>query len=111
MPSGRPATKSRVALIGTGGTIAALRRDPFDLADYDANGRMLDAPDLLTQCPPSRVDPDSYPLPFISVSSTRIGFEEWQRLCRLCDDLVKRDPELSGIVISHGTATLEETAY
>ncbi len=30
---------------------------------------------------------------------------------RLCDELVAEHPDLAGIVIGHGTATLEETAY
>ena len=29
----------------------------------------------------------------------------------LCDRLVAEHPDLAGIVIGHGTATLEETAY
>jgi L-asparaginase len=45
------------------------------------------------------------------VPSTRIGFAEWRELARLCTRLVADDPELTGIVITHGTSTLEETAY
>lgn len=103
--------KGRVAVISTGGTISALGRDAFDLQDYDANGVMLDAAELLARCPRAEGDPDCYAVPFSTVSSTRIGFAEWRRLALLCRDLVDGDPELTGIVITHGTATLEETAY
>lgn len=103
--------KGRVAVIGTGGTISALGRDAFDLQDYDANGTMLDAAELLARCPRASGDPDCYAVPFSTVSSTRIGFAEWRRLALLCRELADRDPDLSGIVITHGTATLEETAY
>lgn len=103
--------KGRVAVIGTGGTISAIGRDAFDLQDYDANGTMLDAAELLARCPRATSDPDCYAVPFSAVSSTAIGFVEWRRLALLCRELVDRDPALTGIVITHGTATLEETAY
>lgn len=103
--------KGRVAVIGTGGTISALGRDAFDLQDYDANGTMLDAAELLARCPRADGDPDCYAVPFSTMSSTSIGFAEWCRLVLLCRELVDRDPDLTGIVITHGTATLEETAY
>jgi L-asparaginase len=104
-------SKSRVAVIGTGGTISAVGKDPFDLYDYDANGAMLDVEELLARCPRAHNDPDCYAVAFSAVSSTQIGFPEWRRLVLLCSELADRDPELSGIVITHGTATLEETAY
>jgi L-asparaginase len=104
-------SKGRVAVIGTGGTISAIGKDPFDLHDYDANGTMLDIEELLARCPRAESDPDCYAAPFNAVSSTRIGFPEWRRLALLCSELADRDPEVSGIVIAHGTATLEETAY
>ncbi len=103
--------EGRIAIIGTGGTISAIGRDAFDLQDYDANGIMLDAAELLARCPRATSDPDCYAVPFSAVSSTSIGFVEWRRLALLCRDLVDRDPALTGIVITHGTATLEETAY
>jgi L-asparaginase len=103
--------KGRVAVIGTGGTISAIGRDAFDLQDYDANGIMLEAAELLARCPRAEDDPDCYAVPFSAISSTGIGFAEWRRLALLCCELVARDPELTGIVITHGTATLEETAY
>jgi L-asparaginase len=36
---------------------------------------------------------------------------DWQALVRLCDQLAAEHADLAGIVIGHGTATLEETAY
>jgi L-asparaginase len=104
-------SKGRVAVIGTGGTISAIGKDAFDLYDYDANGTMLDIQELLTRYPRAQSDPDCYAVPFSTVSSTRIGFAEWRGLVLLCGELADRDPELSGIVITHGTSTLEETAY
>ena len=46
-----------------------------------------------------------------NIPSTAIDFSDWKALVMLCDELVAEHPELAGIVIGHGTATLEETAY
>ena len=42
---------------------------------------------------------------------TGIDFPEWRELVLLCERLVAEETGLAGIVIGHGTATLEETAY
>jgi L-asparaginase len=49
-------------------------------------------------------------VPFARVSSTAIGPAEWLELVRVIDRLGARG-DLAGVVISHGTNTLEETAY
>ena len=43
--------------------------------------------------------------------STAIGPAEWLEINTKIHDLVEEDPSLDGIVVTHGTATLEETAY
>ena len=103
--------QGRIAIVGTGGTISSIGRDVFDLHDYDATGKMLDAAEILDRLPRGANDPECYPVPFLSVSSTRIGFPEWRSLVGLCGDIVEQDPGVAGIVILHGTATLEETAF
>ncbi|MFX7796808.1 asparaginase domain-containing protein, partial [Acinetobacter baumannii] len=50
-------------------------------------------------------------VPFRAVPSPAIGFSEWRDLVLLCERLAAEHPDLAGIVIGHGTATLEETAY
>jgi L-asparaginase len=46
-----------------------------------------------------------------SVGSTSIGPQEWLQIAQRINQLFDEEPELSGIVVTHGTATLEETAY
>jgi len=46
-----------------------------------------------------------------SLSSTDMGPVYWVDLAKLVNRLVRENPDLDGIVITHGTATLEETAY
>jgi L-asparaginase len=106
MPGRRP----KVALIGTGGTIASLGRGPFDIADYATLGRVMDAEELLAYWPQLHEIVEVVPVKYRAVPSTALGPTEWLELARLCDEVAAR-PGIEGIVINHGTASLEETAY
>jgi L-asparaginase len=104
-------TKPKVAFIGTGGTIASIGDGPLDILDYGARGIMLHAEELLAKFPDVQEVADVFPVRFRNVPSYDIYFPEWQALATLCGDLVKQHADLAGIVIGHGTASLEETAY
>jgi L-asparaginase len=54
---------------------------------------------------------DVLPVPFRAIPSTQLAWPEWKELLGLCHKLAAEDPKLAGIVITHGTASLEETAY
>jgi L-asparaginase len=103
--------KPRVALIGTGGTIASVGKGPLDLHDYASTGLLLHAAELLERFPETREVAEVLPVRFANVPSTMVAFPEWRALLLLCDRLVAEEPELAGIVIGHGTSSLEETAY
>ncbi|MDP4024143.1 asparaginase [Methylobacterium sp. NEAU 140] len=103
--------KPKVAFIGTGGTIASLGRDTLDILDYTATDRRLEADAIVATVPELARVADVVPVPFRAVPSPAIGFTEWRDLVRLCERLAAEHPDLAGIVIGHGTATLEETAY
>jgi len=104
-------TKPRIALIGTGGTIGSLGRGPFDIADYATLGQVMDAEQLLAYWPQVHEVADVVAVKYAAVPSTALGPKEWLELVLLCDQVVAEIPGLDGIVITHGTATLEETAY
>jgi L-asparaginase len=104
-------SKPKVAFIGTGGTIASLGVGPLDLQDYGANSRVMHADEILARWPEAALVADVLPVRYRNVASTAIGFPDWQALVKLCDQLVAEHADLAGIVIGHGTATLEETAY
>src|SRR5260370_5620380 len=103
--------KRKVAVIGTGGTISSVGRHAFDLIDYDANGKMLEVEEVLALLPKAPANIEVIPVPFRAMSSTEMYFAEWSELISKCSDLVRDMPDLAGIVITHGTASLEETAY
>ncbi|MGE0419031.1 MAG: asparaginase [Acetobacteraceae bacterium] len=101
----------KVAFIGTGGTIASLGRHPFDIQDYGAAGNVMHAAEILAKWPETAMVADVIPVRYRNIPSTAIDFADWKALSALCSQLVADHPDLAGIVIGHGTATLEETAW
>lgn len=104
-------SKPKIAFIGTGGTIASLGAGPLDLQDYGATGNIMQAEAILARWPEVALVADVIAVPYRAIPSTAIDFPDWKALVLLCDRLVAEHPDLAGIVIGHGTATLEETAY
>ena len=104
-------SKPRVAFIGTGGTIASLGRGPLDLQDYTVTGQVMHADEILARWPETALVADVMAVRYRNIASPAIGFADWKALVALCEQVVRDDPDLAGIVIGHGTATLEETAY
>ncbi len=104
-------TKRRVALIGTGGTISSIGRDSLDLWEYMDAGRKAEPDELLTRFPEAAEVADVVCVRFRAMSSPAIGPSDWLALTAAVDAAVVREAPLDGVVITHGTATLEETAY
>jgi L-asparaginase len=103
--------RPRVAFIGTGGTIASLGDTPLDLLDYGQTHPSLAADAIVARTPELAEVAEVVPVAYRAVPSSRIGFEDWKALAALCARLEAEDPSLAGIVIGHGTGTMEETAY
>jgi L-asparaginase len=104
-------TKPKVAVIGTGGTISSIGRDEFDIQDYVTLGKMHDAAGMVQAFPSASKIADLVPVGFPPIPSTQMDFAAWGELLRLIDEQVATHPDLAGIVILHGTASMEETAY
>ncbi|MDR6820997.1 L-asparaginase [Neorhizobium sp. 2083] len=101
---------SKVAFIGTGGTIASLGKDQFDLLDYNASNQRVDAASLIEHARIQGKIAEIIPINFREIDSTALTNEDWAELAEVCFGLME-DPDLAGIVIGHGTASLEETAW
>jgi len=101
----------RIAVVGTGGTISSLGASSLDVLDYPEFGTKLGVEQVLERTPEARTVADVLPVAFRAVGSTAIGPTDWLQLRDLLHTTVAADPELDGIVILHGTATLEETAF
>lgn len=100
----------RIALVGTGGTISSLGRGPFDIADYATLNRVMEVEELLAFWPQVAEVAEITPVRFRAVQSTALGPPEWLELAALCARLAAGGNH-DGIVLTHGTASLEETAY
>ena len=103
--------KARIAVIGTGGTISSIGRHPLDLIEYTEAGIRKDTEGLLELFPFVHEVADVVPLPFKLVSSAQIGPPEWLELAAMINQRGRTEPDLDGFVVTHGTATTEETAY
>jgi L-asparaginase len=104
-------TKSRVALIGTGGTISSIGRDSLDVWEYMDTARKAEPDELLQRFPEVAAAAEIVPVRFRAVGSTAIGPSDWLALVTTVHDALAKQAPLDGVVITHGTATLEETAY
>src|SRR5690606_40421670 len=103
--------RSRVAIIGTGGTISSVGRGPLDLIEYPDTKIKLEADQLIEEFPIVREVADVVPIRFRAVGSTEIGPPVWLELLRLIHATAKEDPNIAGFVVTLGTATTEETAW
>lgn len=97
-----------LVILGTGGTIAGQAAQACDNIGYTAAQLGIDQ---LLACIPALAGAG----PFITeqvaqIDSKDMGFAVWVQLAARVNHFLAR-PDVQGIVITHGTDTLEETAY
>ncbi|MBF8291074.1 MAG: L-asparaginase, partial [Chloroflexi bacterium] len=102
--------KPRVAVIGTGGTISGVGRHSLDLYEYMDYGRRQEVDELVGRFPEVGMQADVIPVRFRAISSAAVSPTDWLALNEVVHEVVNREA-VDGVVITHGTATLEETAY
>ena len=100
-----------VRVVGTGGTIAGIGPDRLDYIRYAELGQKLTVRESLDRIPEARQIAEVQGEDLISVGSTSIGPPEWLSIAQRINDIFQAEPEVTGVVVTHGTATLEETAY
>jgi L-asparaginase len=104
-------SKPRVVLIGTGGTISSIGRESLDLWEYMDASRKAEPDELLVRFPEVAEAAEIVCVRFRAMSSAAVGPVDWLALDAAVHAAVSREAPLDGVVITHGTATLEETAY
>src|SRR4051812_12164002 len=97
----------KVVILATGGTIAGEQKKPGE-AGYVAGQLAVDV--LIDAVPELREVAQVTGEQIASVGSQDMNDQIWLKLLRRIDDLVK-DPAVDGIVVTHGTDTMEETAF
>jgi L-asparaginase len=96
-----------VVILGTGGTIAGTATQRGDNVGYTAG--QLSVQDLLAAVPPlagQALEAEQV----AQLDSKDMDHATWQRLAQRVAHHLAR-PEVAGVVITHGTDTLEETAW
>ncbi len=104
------ASLPRVALIFTGGTIDSVGADRLDLAWYIEHGKRLDDGELVARVPELASVAQVEEVPFRRLPSQSIGDADLVALVETIHRLFEED-RADGVVITHGTNTLEETAF
>jgi L-asparaginase len=106
--TGQPLTQlPKVRIVATGGTIAYVPEQ----TDAPGAYRMIPIGDVASSIPDLRRYAQVETEQFANLFSTSLTADHWLRLARRINELFKAGPDLAGIVVTHGTATLEETAY
>ena len=105
------AAKSRVHVIGTGGSIAGIGPDRMDYILYPEIGDHLTIQQSLERVPEAGDVAAITSEDLVSVGSTAIGPSDWIALTTKINGMLGDGSDLTGIAVTHGTATLEETAY
>jgi L-asparaginase len=99
VPAGVQDGVPRVHVLATGGTIS------------NTQGARLTGEELVRSLPGVERLANLTVEQFSNVASGAITLEQWLAMARRIDDLFEEDPELSGVIVTHGTDTMEETAY
>ena len=101
---------ARVAVMVTGGTIDSVGTDRLDLAWYFEADTRLQAGELVALIPELASLATVEEIPFRRLPSHGLAIADWLELLRQADAILASG-RADGIVIAHGTNTLEETAY
>jgi L-asparaginase len=100
---------TRVALIQTGGTIDSLGTDRLDIAWYTEAGKRLQPGELVAAVPELASIADVEESVFRRLPSHALTNADWLELAARVEAVLASD--FDGVVVTHGTNTLEETAY
>jgi L-asparaginase len=92
--------KPKVIIITTGGTIASRVEAPM----VGGHHLVQAVPQLLNYAEIEVIE-------FSQIGSSKITPDHWLRLAKKINELFKQQPDLRGVVVTHGTDSMEETAY
>jgi len=98
----------RIAVLATGGTIAGAAADATNTSGYQAG--VVGVEQLLAVVPALSTVARIAPEQIASIDSKDMALPLWTTLAQRINALLA-DDDIDGVVVTHGTDTLEETAY
>ncbi len=100
----------RIAIVATGGTIAGAGTAPGDAASAAYRSAVVSAPELLAAVPGLQRLAQLQAEQLLQIDSADFTDELLLQLARRVAALCARD-DVDGVVVTHGTDTMEESAY
>lgn len=97
---GQNTSKPDILILTTGGTIASRTDAP-----------LIEGPELVQAVPQLLDYADIEVEEFVRIGSSKMTPDIWLRLIKRIHAILEKRPDLDGIVITHGTDTMEETAF
>jgi L-asparaginase len=97
----------RIKVLATGGTIAGAQTTQAD-AGYKSGTFSVD--DLIKAVPQLKNIAELSGEQVANIGSQTMNFEVWLKLAKRVNEVLQRD-DVDGVVITHGTDTMEETGY
>ena len=97
-----------VLVIATGGTIAGEQGEPGTLGGYEIRRPIGE---LVAQVPEIKRYAQVETEQFSNIPSAQMTPEQWLLLAHRINTVFEKRPDLAGIVVTHGTDRLEETAF
>ena len=107
----RPSALPIVHLIGTGGSISCVGASRTDFIDYGYGDRHYTIEEMTARVPELAGIATLRSEQFTNVYGGDLSPQHWVGLARRINAIVRDAPDTAGIAITHGTSTLEETAY
>jgi L-asparaginase len=98
-----------VWVLSTGGTIAGAGASSTNLAEY--KGGTILGEELVKAVPEIKGYANVKVEQIVNVGSSNITLKNLLTLARGINKIFAEDPKVAGVVVTHGTSTLEETAY
>ncbi len=100
-----------VWVLGTGGTISSWGSPRLTFFEYGVAGQRLDVHQNLERIPEVSDFANVKAEHLWMAGSGSLGPSRWLELTKKINGLFQEDPGISGIVVTHGTSSMEETAY
>jgi L-asparaginase len=100
-------SRKRIVVLGTGGTIAGRAASAADNLGYHAGEVGVK---VLLDGVPVAADVELHAEQLAQLDSKDMDFATWCTLARRCAHWLAQ-PDVAGIVVTHGTDTMEETAF